>query len=102
MLLQSWGGKVRVFPAVPTNWKNIEFKNWLAEGAFEVSAKLRDGKVERLEIKSLAGTPLILNAQLKKPQASINKKAVKLTEVGSNVFNANLAKGETLIIVCTL
>nr|WP_294897221.1 two-component regulator propeller domain-containing protein [uncultured Pedobacter sp.] len=45
MLLQSWGNKVRVFPAIPSTWKNIEFKNWLAEGAFEV--KIIFGKISK-------------------------------------------------------
>ena len=38
MALQSWGGKIRIFPAIPGIWRDFAFDNLLAEGAFEVSA----------------------------------------------------------------
>lgn len=38
MLLQSQGGVLRVFPAVPNAWKALSFKDLRAEGAFLVSA----------------------------------------------------------------
>ena len=25
MLLQSWGGKIRIFPAIPATWKDIAY-----------------------------------------------------------------------------
>ncbi|MBL7829226.1 MAG: hypothetical protein JNJ57_21505 [Saprospiraceae bacterium] len=43
MLLQSHNGIVRVFPAIPADWKQVSFQNLRAEGAFLVSAEL--GKV---------------------------------------------------------
>jgi alpha-L-fucosidase 2 len=39
MLLQSHGGVLRVFPAVPDTWKLLSFKDLRAEGAFLVSAE---------------------------------------------------------------
>ncbi len=60
MLLQSWGGKIRVFPALPSQWKNVEFHNLLAEGGFEVSSKQVDGELEYIKIKSLAGEPCVV------------------------------------------
>jgi hypothetical protein len=55
MLLQSWGGKIRVFHAIPSEWKNVVFNRLLAEGGFEVSAKLKDGKTSYIQIKSRLG-----------------------------------------------
>jgi hypothetical protein len=57
MLIQSWGGTIRVFPAVPTTWKNAVFHNFRTEGGFLVSAGLKDGKTSWVRIKSLAGEP---------------------------------------------
>ncbi|MFH1496265.1 MAG: glycoside hydrolase family 95-like protein [Verrucomicrobiota bacterium] len=57
MLLQSWGGVLRVFPAAPALWQNASFANLRAQGAFLVSAERRDGRVRRVEIRSLAGEP---------------------------------------------
>jgi hypothetical protein len=34
MLLQSWGNKIRVLPALPDSWKDVAFHNFRAEGAF--------------------------------------------------------------------
>lgn len=44
MLLQSWGGKLRVFPAVPEQWNDAAFENLRAEGGFVVSARRVSGK----------------------------------------------------------
>jgi alpha-L-fucosidase 2 len=60
MLLQSHSGTMRVFPAVPDSWKDVEFRNLRAEGAFLVSAVRRNGKVTRLEVVSEKGGPLRL------------------------------------------
>lgn len=57
MLLQSWGEKIRVFPTVPEDWKDISFANLRAEGAFLVSAKRGEGEVLWVEIRSLKGLP---------------------------------------------
>ena len=39
MLLQSWGGTIRIFPAVPWKWHRASFKRLRAEGGCLVSAK---------------------------------------------------------------
>ncbi|WP_443936461.1 glycosyl hydrolase family 95 catalytic domain-containing protein [Pedobacter sp. MW01-1-1] len=55
MLLQSWGDKIRVFPAIPADWKNIAFKDLLAEGAYQVSAIYENGATKEVQIRSLKG-----------------------------------------------
>ena len=45
MLLQSWGGKIRLFPAVPGRWSDALFVDLVTEGNFRVSALRRAGKV---------------------------------------------------------
>jgi len=62
MLLQSWSdpakeepGPIRVFPALPSSWKDLEFRDLRAEGAFLVSAKRSEGKTSWIRIRSLAG-----------------------------------------------
>jgi hypothetical protein len=58
MLLQSWGGIIRVFPALPTEWGDVRFENLRAEGAFLVSAAREEGRTAWIRISSLAGEPL--------------------------------------------
>jgi len=54
MMLQSWDGIIRVFPAWPANI-DASFENLRAEGAFLVSATWSGGCVKTLEIESLHG-----------------------------------------------
>jgi len=50
--LQFWNGKVRVFPAIPTAWKDVSFKNFRTDGAFLISASKTGGMTEKVEIRS--------------------------------------------------
>jgi len=55
MLLQSYSGTIRLFPAIPPEWKDVSFKTLRAEGAFLVTAERVDGVTERVEILSEKG-----------------------------------------------
>ena len=55
MLLQDWGGALRVFPAVPAAWTDAAFDRLRADGAFLVSAVRHDGRTAWVRIESLAG-----------------------------------------------
>jgi alpha-L-fucosidase 2 len=60
MLLQSHTGTVRLFPAVPASWKDIEFASLRAEGAFLISATKSHGQVYEVRIVSEKGGRLRL------------------------------------------
>lgn len=60
MFCQSWGGVIRVFPAVPSAWADVTLHNFRAQGAFLVSAVRRAGTTRFIRIRSLAGEPLAL------------------------------------------
>jgi hypothetical protein len=62
MLIQSHNGVIRVFPAIPQSWKNAEFRNLRAEGAFLVSAVRRGGVIQELRILSERGHSLRLES----------------------------------------
>lgn len=55
MLLQSHTGVVRIFPAVPSSWKDASFENLRAMGAFVVSAEMKDGNVSKVKVVSEKG-----------------------------------------------
>jgi alpha-L-fucosidase 2 len=52
MLLQSWGGVVRIFPAVSKRWEDVSFDRLRSEGAFRVSAKRRGGATRWVRIEA--------------------------------------------------
>jgi alpha-L-fucosidase 2 len=60
MLLQGWGGKIRVFTGVPTEWRNVSFRDLRAEGAFLVSAARQQGETRWVRIQSEKGLPCTL------------------------------------------
>jgi glycosyl hydrolase family 95 len=61
MLLQSWGGRLHVFPAMPAEWKNAAFANLRGEGAFLISAVWKDGQADWVRIDSQFGGPCRLD-----------------------------------------
>lgn len=63
MLIQSHTGVIRIFPAIPADWRNMSFKTLRCQGAFLVSAIQEEGKVTEVEIVSEKGG----TCQLKNP-----------------------------------
>ncbi len=61
MLLQSWDGALRVFPAWPRTL-DARFESFRAEGAFLVSAAWQQGRVTELEVFSEKGARCLLYA----------------------------------------
>ncbi len=55
MLLQSYSGTIRIFPAVPATWREVSFNTLRAEGAFLISAEKAGGRIVRVEIKAEKG-----------------------------------------------
>ena len=97
MILQSWGGTIRIFPAVPKSWKNIVFDGLLAAGGFEISASRKDGITEFVRIKSKAGEPCILKTDLIFDRVvGVKRSALKLLSNGR--IKIDLKKGEEVIL----
>ena len=55
MLFQSWGGRLRCFPAVPSVWQDAQFLSFRGEGGFLVSASRRNGETDWVEVVSTRG-----------------------------------------------
>jgi hypothetical protein len=72
MLLQSWDGKIRLFPATPEHWKDIAFYHLRTEGAFLVSAKKIRGETEFIQIENLKGKQLIIRSDIAAPNIYVN------------------------------
>jgi len=58
MLLQSYDGVIRLFPAAPACEKDVRFHSLRAQGGFLVSAERRDNRVMYALVKSLHGNTL--------------------------------------------
>ncbi|MBS0197813.1 MAG: hypothetical protein JSR77_13745 [Planctomycetes bacterium] len=78
MLLQSWGGVVRVFPAVDPSWADVSFDNLSAQGGFRIGATRR--AAQTVSVTILAEAPGILHLRDPFPGRTVkwNREDVKL------------------------
>ena len=97
LLLQSWGGKIRVFPAMPETWKEAEFKGFAAQGGFVVSAIYQKGKTKFIEIMSLAGEPCIIETDMERAVIAYED-GRKEEQQMQGAFRVGLEKGEKVKI----
>jgi len=105
MLLQSWSdpakeeaGPIRIFQAVPSAWKDVEFRELRAEGAFLVSAKRVGGRTQWVRIKSLAGEPCRVKTDLAAPVRITSDRTLTLKQVGPGSYELDLLKGEEVLL----
>ncbi len=93
MLLQSWGGVVRVFPAISSEWTEAGFEDLRAQGAFRVSARRREGRTEWVRVMAEKDGVLRLRDPFGASKVKWNRKGVKKTKEDFEVY---LKKGEVL------
>lgn len=98
-LLQSQRGIIRVFPAFPDSWKDASFIRLRAEGAFLVSAVMRDGEVRRVEILSEAGGPCRVRNPFSGPAVLRAESGGKEREVSGEILNFATKKGERYVLL---
>jgi alpha-L-fucosidase 2 len=98
MLLQSHD-VIRIFPAVPTTWRDACFDKLLAEGAFEVSAARRNGVTRFVRIRSLVGEPCRVETGLKNPVLLTPKGPIPLRADKQGVVTLELAANEEAVLV---
>jgi hypothetical protein len=94
MLLQSHGGTLWIFPAVPAAWTDAVFHDFRAEGAFLVSALRAHGRTQWVRIRSLAGEQCRVRPGLPGPVQS----TTPLRTVGNGLYEIALAAGEEALL----
>jgi alpha-L-fucosidase 2 len=96
MLLQSWNGIIRIFPAAPLRWQNVVFENFLTEGAFLVSARRDNQVIGELSITSKAGRLcMIKNPWPGQPLNVRSASGLVTTSVTNEVYSFPTVAGET-------
>ena len=101
MLVQSQGGYIELFPALPDKWNSGQFKGIKARGNFELSANWTNGRFNRLEILSLSGKKCTLKypdiGNYKLTQSGGGTVAATLT--GDNILSFETTPGITYTLI---
>jgi hypothetical protein len=98
MLLQSWGNKIRVFPALPDSWKDVAFHNFRTEGAFLISACRKNGITSFVRIRSLAGEPCVICPAMDGMPRTTGINNPALVELENGCYRLDIRKGEEVIL----
>lgn len=99
MLLQSHTGVIQIFPAVPTDWSDIDFEGLRAMGAFLVGAHQRNGEVFHVEVTAEKGGLLRLKNPFKGEYKFVNGDKSLITEK-DGVLEIMTEPGEKLQFMC--
>jgi alpha-L-fucosidase 2 len=109
MLLQSWGGVIRVMPAIPDDWDDVQFESLRAEGAFLVWASRRGGQLRYVRVQSLAGATCVIEVRFADPplveapvgaSVAVDHGAKGMVD-GAARYRVNLAAGESVVLRCS-
>ncbi|MFH1742348.1 MAG: glycoside hydrolase family 95-like protein [bacterium] len=99
MLLQSWRGIIRVFPAMPDAWSDASFVGLRAEEAFLVSAARREGKVIGIEIVSEAGRPCRIKNPFFGPASLVSDNGKEKKQLSGEIFTFDTEKGKRYLLL---
>jgi len=99
LLLQSWGGKIRIFPAVPSTWAEASFRDLRAMDGFLVSAVRENGVTAWVAITSEAGEPCVLKVpDWSGPLDVRAARTPEITALGPGEYLVDLRKGEKAVL----
>jgi len=101
MLLSSFNGIIRVFPAIPSGkeWDNLAIDNFRAKGAFLVSAVRKDKQTRFIKITSLAGRECKVKTGMNGKINLAGNQGCTLMDFGNGVVQVNgLKAGQWCII----
>ena len=95
MMLQSWGGKIRIFPAIPETWADVSFRRLRAEGGFMIDAERKGGKTVKVIVTATVDQPLVLQNPFGQQEF---ESSIKLERGTTGKLSCKINKGETLVL----
>ncbi|WP_189106670.1 glycosyl hydrolase family 95 catalytic domain-containing protein [Streptomyces camponoticapitis] len=100
MLCQSWGGVVRVFPAVPAEWRELVLHDFRTQGAFLLSAVREAGRTRWVRITSEAGAPCVVQHGVEGPVDVRDRwgRPIAYEEAPGGALRIPLRKGDAALI----
>ncbi|MET8452610.1 Tat pathway signal sequence domain protein [Streptomyces sp. NPDC005209] len=100
MVCQSWGGIIRVFPALPAAWADLTVHHFRTQGAFLLSALRRGGATRWVRLVSEAGAPCVVRHGIVGPVdvRDGRGRALPYADAGDGTLRITLGRHETALI----
>ncbi|MFI1396930.1 glycosyl hydrolase family 95 catalytic domain-containing protein [Streptomyces sp. NPDC020681] len=100
MVCQSWGGVIRVFPALPAAWGELVVHDFRTQGAFLLSAVREAGKTRWVRLTSEAGAPCVVRHGIEGAIEVRDARGRRLSwdPAGDGTIRIKLKKGESALI----
>jgi hypothetical protein len=100
MVCQSWGGTIRVFPALPAAWADLVIHNFRTQGAFLLSAVREGGATRWVRLVSEAGAPCVVRHGIAGAIEVRDGRGrpLRYEEVGDGAVQVALSRGESALI----
>ena len=99
MLVQSWSGRIRVFPACPAHWRNCRIDRLLCEGGVEVSAIRSDGRTLAVRLESASDQQVRLLNPFDPAGGYLDGQRIQPNADGDLVVD--LTAGEAILLTAT-
>ena len=99
MLLQSWGGRIRVFPACPNHWREVRFDRLRGEGGVEVSAVRSEGRTLGVRLRSASETSVRLVNPFGESGGYLG--GLGIQPMANGELEVNLAAGDAVWLTAT-
>jgi len=96
MLLQSYSGTVRVFPAIPKDWQDVSFDKLRAEGAFVISAERKGGHTLAVTVVAEKGGTLRLDNPFGAASYDVIGASAKAVAVEAGDLVLKMSSGRTV------
>ncbi|MFI6876423.1 glycosyl hydrolase family 95 catalytic domain-containing protein [Streptomyces sp. NPDC050400] len=101
MVCQSWGGTIRVFPALPAAWADLAVHDFRTQGAFLLSAVREKGVTRWVRVTSEAGAPCVVRhgiAGAIDVRDGHGGRKLSYEDAGDGAIRIRLGKGESALI----
>ncbi|WP_374064459.1 glycosyl hydrolase family 95 catalytic domain-containing protein [Streptomyces himalayensis] len=100
MICQSWGGIIRVFPALPAAWADLVLHDFRTQGAFLLSAVREDGATRWVRLTSEAGAPCVVRHGIAGDieVRDGRGRGLRYEDVADGTIHIALQKGESALI----
>ncbi|MGW2048444.1 glycosyl hydrolase family 95 catalytic domain-containing protein [Streptomyces sp. NPDC001858] len=100
MVCQSWGGVIRVFPALPAAWADLAVHDFRTQGAFLLSARREGGATRWVRLVSEAGADCVVRHGIPGPIDVRDRRGrlLRYSEAGDGAIQIPLRKGESALI----